>query len=396
MPRNQSVPRFLEFFAGAGLVRQGLGPSWQCVFANDNNPKKQAVYKANFGDGELCSDDIKDVVAADLPDADLAWASFPCQDLSLAGWQRGMIAKRSGTFWAFWCLLRDLKRSGRLPPLVVLENVTGVLRGQDFDGLCEALAALGLQFGALTIDARHFVPQSRPRVFFVASAIGFPPRLLSPRPQNPWASVALCRAVTAMPKQLRDSWVWLNLRVPSRSVPEVDELLSDEGAVWFDEKQVAYLVGMMTPLHKSKLQAAIDEPGQSYGFLYRRRRDGAQRAEVRFDGLAGCLRTPVGGSSRQTVVEVKGNQVRMRLLTAREAARLMGAPDGLQLPNRYNDAYLAMGDGVCVPAVSWLADNLLMPTLTGRDSPQPRRSPRTLTGFVKGTEKRANRWLSSV
>src|SRR5690606_30302249 len=120
------------------------------------------VYRDNFGARELCGADVRAINAATIPDAELAWASFPCQDLSLAGWRRGMIGARSGTFWAFWSVLKDLKNAGRLPPVIVLENVVGVLRGDDFVGLCEALAALDLEFGALTIDARHFVPQSRP------------------------------------------------------------------------------------------------------------------------------------------------------------------------------------------------------------------------------------------
>ena len=46
-------PRFLEFFAGAGLVRQALQPEWRCVWANDISPKKARVYQYNFGQAEL-------------------------------------------------------------------------------------------------------------------------------------------------------------------------------------------------------------------------------------------------------------------------------------------------------------------------------------------------------
>jgi DNA (cytosine-5)-methyltransferase 1 len=397
MPRNQSVPRFLEFFAGAGLVRQGLMPHWQCVFANDNNPKKQAAYIDNFGSAEFCCRDVKELTAATLPDAEMAWASFPCQDLSLAGWQRGMIAARSGTFWAFWRLLRDLKATNRLPQVIVLENVVGVLQSKDFIGLCEALAALDLHFGALTIDARHFIPQSRPRVFFVATTNGFSPRLSSPGPTAPWSSTSLQRAVEGLPDNLRASWVWPKLGAPSKPVPLVDDLVCDSDARWYDGKQVAHLLEMMTPLHRSKLDAAMGSGRRKVGFLYRRRRDGVQRAEVRFDGLAGCLRTPVGGSSRQTVVVADAGRVQMRLLTAREAARLMGAPESFCLPSRYNTAYLAMGDGVCVPAVSWLSDQLLLPlanTRRGANDAEGRSQPSL--GFLRQSERRADRWLKSV
>jgi DNA (cytosine-5)-methyltransferase 1 len=89
-----------------------------------------------------------------------------------------------------------------------------------------------------------------------------------------------------------------------------------------------------------------------------------QRAEVRFDGLAGCLRTPRGGSSRQLIVVVDGERVRTRLLSAREAARLMGLPDSYALPRAATSALHVAGDGVAVPVVRWLSAELLQPLLS--------------------------------
>jgi DNA (cytosine-5)-methyltransferase 1 len=86
-----------------------------------------------------------------------------------------------------------------------------------------------------------------------------------------------------------------------------------------------------------------------------------QRAEARFDGLAGCLRTPAGGSSRQQLLFVKGERLRSRLLTAREAARLMGAPDHYPLPTSQTAALHLLGDAVCAPVVRWLSQHLLAP-----------------------------------
>jgi len=68
-----------------------------------------------------------------------------------------MSAERSGTFWAFWRLIRDLFDQGERPHVVVIENVAGLLNSNDFDGLCESLAALDFQFGALVMDARYFL-----------------------------------------------------------------------------------------------------------------------------------------------------------------------------------------------------------------------------------------------
>ena len=103
MPNCQTIlptdrdcrPTFLDFFAGAGLVRLGLEPSWACIWANDIDPRKQEIYQANFEGDEFVLDDVGNIVASSLPcEADMAWASFPCQDLSLAGWRRGITAER--------------------------------------------------------------------------------------------------------------------------------------------------------------------------------------------------------------------------------------------------------------------------------------------------------------
>lgn len=389
MPNN--LLRFLEFFAGAGLVRQALEPAWRCVWANDLSPKKARVYQDNFGDVELHVGDVANVRAEQLPDAELAWASFPCQDLSLAGWRKGMDSARSGAFWAFWTAMRDLQQQGRLPEVLVLENVTGLLQGEDFSGLCEALAALDLRFGALTIDAKRFTPQSRPRVFIVAANTAIAQRFAASEPAPAWSSPALQRAVDRLPAAVAERWIWWPLPVPLAVPPAIESFIEADAGPWFDESKVDHLLAMMTEPHRRKIVEVSRQGAPRVGFLYRRVRQGRQRAEVRFDGVAGCLRTPAGGSSLQTVVIVEGDRVRMRLLSPREAARLMGAPDSFRLPENYNDAYRAMGDGVSVPAVAWLARHLLMP-LISNTVPAPAVAAGT-SPLLARTQQRADRWF---
>ena len=109
---------FYEFFSGAGLTRLALQPQWNCVWANDIDHKKAEIYEAEFGDEDFHLGDIREVASDTLPPkADLAWASFPCQDLPLAGWRRGMSARRSGTFWAYWRILRSLTERNDRPGL---------------------------------------------------------------------------------------------------------------------------------------------------------------------------------------------------------------------------------------------------------------------------------------
>lgn len=362
---GDSVFRYLDFFAGAGLVDLALRPQWQCVWANDIDPCKAEVYRANIPGDHFVLGDVADVNAVDLPLADMAWASFPCQDLSLAGWRRGMSAERSGTFWAFWRIMRDQYDAGQRPPLIVIENVVGLLYGDNLAGLCEALAALDMRFGALVIDARWFVPQSRPRVFIVAVDAAFDPGdLASDMPESSvWTTGPVNKAWLTLPERLRSRWLWWRLPVPATVPPAIDRLIEDEpsGVAWHSAEETLRLLDLMSPAHVAKIREAQATAGRSVGFLYKRTRRDGQRAEVRFDGVAGCLRTPSGGSSRQTVVIIDEGRVRSRLLSPREAARLMGVPDWFQLPARYNDAYHAMGDGVAVPAVAWLSEHILTP-----------------------------------
>lgn len=357
---------FYDFFAGSGMVTLALSDDWSCVWANDIDAGKAEVYEANFGADHFRLGDIAEVASSDLPSgADMAWASFPCQDLSLAGWRRGMTARQSGTFWEFWRIMGELWHRGDRPPLIVLENVPGLLYDDSFPGLCEALGALGLQFGALVIDGVRFVPQSRPRVFIVAvdsrlDCSAFAESWLS---SSPWFPGNLVRAWSRLTPPVSDLWRWWRLPVPVRGYErDAIELIEDgPGITWDSEEDTDRLLSLMSDLNRRKVETAVVAGGSAVGFLYKRTRRGRQYAEVRFDGVAGCLRTPRGGSSRQTVVLVKNGKVRTRLLTPREAARLMGAPDSFWLPQQYNDGYRAMGDAVVAPAVSWLSKHLLAP-----------------------------------
>jgi DNA (cytosine-5)-methyltransferase 1 len=127
----------------------------------------------------------------------------------------------------------------------------------------------------------------------------------------------------------------------------------------------------MSSVNLAKVEAAKRAGRRMVGGIYRRTRtdgDGAkvQRAEIRFDDIAGCLRTPAGGSSRQSIMIVQGGMVRSRLLSPREAARLMGLPEDYVLPENYNEAYHLVGDGVVVPVIRFLAAHILEPILASR------------------------------
>ncbi len=355
------------------MARAGLDAGWECLFANDIDLKKAASYTANWGSDRLTVADVAALRASDLPGrADLVWASFPCQDLSLAGNYAGLAGRRSGTFWPFWRLMEALTDDGRAPAVVALENVCGALTshgGADFGAIGAALAGAGYRFGALVIDAARFVPQSRPRLFIVAvrEDHAIPPRLVALDPDPLWHPDRLRCARERLPGAAKSAWIWWRLPEPRpRESTLADYIEEDTSVAWHTAAQTRRILDLMSPVNRDKVTKAERGNRRAVGCVYRRTRtneSGArvQRAEVRFDGLAGCLRTPAGGSSRQTLLLVEGAQVRSRLLTAREAARLMGLPDSYKLPENYNEAYHLAGDGVVVPAIRFLAENLLEP-----------------------------------
>ena len=373
------MPGFYEFFCGGGMARAGLEPEWRCLFANDVDARKGAAYAANWGSEQLLISDVASLSATDLPGhADLAWASFPCQDLSLAGAGAGLDGARSSAFWGFCSAMRVLSAGGRAPHVIALENVAGVLTskgGTDFVAICAALQGLGYRFGALTIDAAHFLPQSRPRVFFVAvrRADPLPLWLVSAGPPPHHASTALKRAASALPPVVAADWLWWRApEAPRANLRLVDCLDADTAEPrWRSADETERLLAALSSASRRDVALARESGGRAVGALFRRTRpDGSGgvrvQAEARFDGLAGCLRTPGGGSSRQFLIVVDGDKTRTRLLTPREAARLMGLSDSYALPARATDAFHLVGDGVATPVVRFLSETLLLPLVGHR------------------------------
>lgn len=374
MSEREKLHTFYEFFAGGGMARAGLGRQWQCLFANDISTRKADAYTRNWGLENFVTSDIFDLKASSLPgQADLAWGSFPCQDLSLAGTGAGLGGKRSGAFWGYWALIRSLNRDGRKPRMVMLENVLGTLTsraGKDFDAIAKALAKENYQFGAMVIDAVHFIPQSRPRLFIlgVDADMKIPESVHGWTATPAWHSDAVIRAHNRLAKKEQALWRWWAPSMPGLPPRRLEDLLESDpgGVVWNSADETTKLLSSMSDVNRRKVMLAQAHGTTRVGTVYRRTRNGVVRAEVRFDGVAGCLRTPSGGSSRQTLLVVEGERIRSRLLSPREAARLMGLPDDYELPGRYNEAYHLAGDGVVVPVVEHIARTLLGPIITAQ------------------------------
>ena len=371
---------FAEFFAGIGLVHEGIrGSGWRCVYANDLDPKKRAMYEAHFGEASYYHlEDIWNTgrILQHLRGRPfLATASFPCIDLSLAGHFKGFKGKQSSTYFGFLEALHRMPR--RRPRMVMLENVTGFLTasgGRDFRQAIHGLADLGYWIDALVLDARWFVPQSRPRLFVFGyhRSVRWSHLLRQrkhARLDDPWRQAihdtamlrpeALRRAMDMV--VLRTGWAATAIRPPKQRNYRLADLIdSDENQDWWDNEAVEKHSEMMNDLHSQRVENYVRQGGTAVGTGFRRRRNGVLRLEVRFDGVAGCLRTPRGGSARQVVLAIDKGRLRMRWMTPREYARLQGAGDfAIEVPD--NQAMYGFGDAVCVPAIRWIDKEVLSP-----------------------------------
>lgn len=359
---RQSDWTALEFFAGIGLARAGMELSGiQTVWANDYDPHKKKMYEGQWGKSEYQLIDVHLLCGADLPTADVAWSSSPCTDLSLAGKRIGLRGGRESS--AFFGFTRVLKEMGnRKPQVVILENVTGLASshdGEDLRAAAKEFNSLGYAVDVITLDARRFIPQSRPRLFLIGA-------------QKPLdgGSQDTC---------LRPDWLaWLHedpeintFTMPLPEAPEIMsegltgqiEQISDNDRRWWTSERVSNFVKSMSPVQRERLDRFIMDKTQTARTAYRRTRGGIPVWEMRAEDVSGCLRTPRGGSSKQAVAIMGAGGLKVRWMTGVEYARLMGA-GWFSIDNmRDSQIQYGFGDAVAVPVVEWVAKNMVIPHL---------------------------------
>jgi DNA (cytosine-5)-methyltransferase 1 len=358
-----------EYFAGIGLVRMGLQPyAWQIAFANDISEKKYEIYKTFFPDANThyIIGDIFNIDPLDVPPATLATCSFPCIDLSLAGNMGGMInGDHSSAFWGFIEILRAQGETA--PPLILVENVPGWLysnKGMDFRITVQSLNELGYTCDVFTLDALRFTPQSRLRVFLVGTKLPV---------SYTTVELILTRPKSLLPDRLKKSIIankdlrWFYNEIPkppplkSAGLAKIVELISDSDSRWWPDDEVKRHLAMMKETHYERVKQLAQGQQFTYRTFFRRRREGQQRAEVRSDDLSGCLRTAVGGSGKQFLIRAGKGNIKMRVMTPREYARLQGVPDEYPIVANGVQALTGFGDAVCVPVISWIAKYILNP-----------------------------------
>ncbi len=359
-----------DFFAGIGLVTLGLQKQgWNVVYAVDHSEEKQKLYVNHFGVGHYHLNDIKKVTGIEVPNITLAHASFPCTNTSVAGSRSGLHSGESSTFWEFIRILKEMKSFSKIPPFVMIENVEGLLSsgaGKDLTAILTALNELGYCVDILLVDAAYFVPQSRLRLFIMASLISSCSNQLSQQ-------FFIENYSNARPQKIMDfivanphiKWSIRDIPLLPNRVLQLNNIV-DLSAQWWCRERSDYLFNQMFDRHKKIIYRMTKNNYWSYGTVFRRmrQRDGIKQstAELRTDGIAGCLRTPKGGSARQIIIRAGKGQFDARLINEVESARLMGAvdytlPTGISL----NSILFGFGDAVCVPVIEWIAKYYLNP-----------------------------------
>jgi DNA (cytosine-5)-methyltransferase 1 len=365
-----SVP-FAEFFAGIGLVRTALEPlGFAAKWANDIEKMKQFQYVANHPADAFKLGDVREVRGHHLPRGlELATSSFPCIDLSLAGNRQGLAGEHSGMFWEFARVIEELRAidESNQPRVVFIENVTGFASshgGKDLRSALEKLKYLGYSCDLLTIDAKHFVPQSRPRMFVVGIKGELPKQC---RPGVPPVS-------GVRPTWIRDAYIRnADLLLHYMDLPTLPdgptdligiiEGIDDSDERWWDVKRLGAFLESLSPIQAERLAELRNGNESTWRTAYRRTRSGKATWEIRRDGIAGCLRTTGGGSSKQALVQAGQGLVQARWMTAREYANLMGARNFVLRGGTDNQARFGFGDAVVVDVVRWIGEHYLLPAL---------------------------------
>ena len=324
------MARVIEFFAGMGLMRAGLEPfGIRTVFANDIDKTKARLYADNWGREELRVGDIRALCGNDMPEADLATASFPCTDMSLAGKYKGLNGAQSGLVLDFLRILDEMGE--RAPRTLMIENVMGFLTangGKDWDTVVGGLQALGYETAHTVINASAFVPQSRARVFL----FGHKGTIALPEP----------------PKARND------LRLAT---------IAERDGDWWPHDRLHAFLDTLSPVQSKRVSRYRNRFWLSYYGAFRRTRGGRAVWEVRADEIAGTLRTTRGGSARQAIVRAGCGDIAVRWMNVAEYARLQGAEHLRYDSVTPSQAMFALGDAVCVPVIEWLAEHCLLPLL---------------------------------
>ena len=308
-PNGASVPfTFCDLFAGIGGMRLGLeAVGGDCVFSCEYDKFAQKTYQSWYG--ETPHGDIRDLDVTEFPDHDVLAAGFPCQPFSIAGVSKknslgrkhGFLDKTQGTLFFHLATIIDAKR----PPVILLENVKNLMshdKGKTWQVIQDTLDKLDYEVHFQVINAADFVPQHRKRVFIV----GFDRKIFKDRSGFRFA-------------------------VPSDGPkPKFKDILEEN------------------PAPKYTLTDHLWNYLQQYAERHRKKGNGFGFGMTDLEGVSRTLSARYYKDGSEVLIP-NGTNKNPRRLTPREAARLMGFPDHLEIAVSDTQAYKQFGNAVVPP-----------------------------------------------
>ena len=359
-----------HIYADAGTSQLGFGKRWNHVLAVGDGKGSSALADASSEGCPRLTKAIADLEGHEIPSVDLIYANVPGAAFSIANHVKREASSDLSALAHLARLVREKARVGECPALAVAESVVGLASGQGVRELQQYAAQLveaGYRFGGVELQALPFVPQSRSRLFLVAVRNDIDAsQFCSAEPVAHVHGTTLRRAVSELPAAVAKNHLWLTLPPLPADGPDLSSII-DYDVDEFDSLELtAKYLAMMAPRNRYRLEQVFSaDPVAAGAFCQRTREEPSgkvQRIEVRFDH-AGCVRTAGGGSSRQKVFLKKDGQLRSRLFTRIELARLMGLPDDFLNGRTYTQACLIAGQGSVPPVLRYLGTHLLEPLL---------------------------------
>ena len=329
--------RMIDLFAGIGGTRLGMESiGGQCVWTSEWDRFSQKTYATNFADEHSIHGDIREAHEKEIPEFDFLVGGFPCQPFSIAGVSKknslgtphGFECKTQGTLFFDVARIIDHHR----PAAFVLENVKNLLshrKGETFKVIRETLQdELGYEVHYKVIDAKHFLPQHRERIFIV----GF-------------------RESTSF------SWSKLKLPEPNHKLSSI--LHPQDGTEIAEEP---FTIGSKAKVNpKYVLSDKLWDYLQRYAAKHKAKGNGFGFGLVGAGDIARTLSARYYKDGSEILIK-RGPRSNPRRLTPRECARLMGFPDSWQIPVSDTQAYRQFGNSVAVPVVKAVA-KLVQPHL---------------------------------
>lgn len=300
---------FIDLFAGIGgfkLAFQNVGAS--CVFSSDSDKYCQITYKHNHK-LEMYGD-IINIPSELIPEHDILCGGFPCQPFSSGGRKHGFSDTRGTLFFEIERIIKDKK-----PKAFFLENVKNLKshdNGETWNTIETKLKDLNYHVFAKVIDAKHFVPQHRERIFIIGLSKDYfndPSFVFPDYPAN-------------RIYELKDI-----------IEPTVDSKYTLSDKLW-------------NYLQNRKEEQKAKGNGFCYGLIDLEKDTYTRTLSARYhkDG---------------SEILIKQTNKNPRRLTPRECARLMGYPDSFEICVSDTQAYKQFGNSVVVPCIQSVAQNLV-------------------------------------